>query len=44
MSEDLRQKMGVGSEILKRMNQYKFEARAPEEMVQLFQELVVVPE
>ena len=44
MSGDLREKMGIGNKILKRMNQYKFEARSPQEMVKLFEELVVVPQ
>jgi F-type H+-transporting ATPase subunit alpha len=41
MGADLRNKMARGKEILERMNQYKFEARTPEEMVSLFEELVV---
>ncbi len=42
MGAELRDKMGRGKEILTRMNQYKFEARTPQEMVSLFEELVVV--
>jgi F-type H+-transporting ATPase subunit alpha len=41
MGAELRDKMGRGKEILTRMNQYKFEARTPQEMVSLFEELAV---
>ncbi|MGI6145496.1 MAG: F0F1 ATP synthase subunit alpha [Peptococcia bacterium] len=42
MSQELREKMQRGQEISKRMNQYKFSARTPEEIKNLFRELVVL--
>lgn len=43
MGAEMRDRMERGKEILVRMNQYKFEARTPQEMVKLFEELVVMP-
>lgn len=39
MGNELRDKMSRGKEILARMNQYRFEARTPQEVVKLFEEL-----
>lgn len=44
MGDELREKMARGKEILTRMNQYRFEARTPQEMVKLFKELAVTPQ
>jgi F-type H+-transporting ATPase subunit alpha len=42
MSSELREKMFRGQKLIKQMCQYKYEARTPQEMVSLFQDLVVV--
>ncbi len=42
MSQELREKMQLGKEISKKLNQYKFAPRTPEEIKNLFKELVVV--